>query len=148
MFTSRWLRKNSIIITAASLIASSGNGAWVKRGYGVKDMVVVVDVVDVVEGGGWQGCSEQAPGPRRDGWRRAQHGHEPSSSDAEKGARLISGVADLLLTGTEELLVLLLGLLKGVLEEVGVWSWSVTNFIQYIVQVDSLSLLAKRIARV
>jgi hypothetical protein len=57
-------------------------------------------------------------------------------------------VADLLLTGTEELLVLLLGLLKGVLEEVGVWSWSVTNFIHYIEQVDSLSLLAKRIARV
>jgi hypothetical protein len=145
MFTSQWLRKNSIIITAASLIASSGNGEWVERGYGVKDIVVVVDVV---EGGGWQGCSEQAPGPRRDGWRRAQRGHEPSSSGAEKGARLISEVADLLLTGTEELLVLLLGLLKGVLEEVGVWSWSVTNFIQYIVQVDSLSLLAKRIARV
>jgi hypothetical protein len=32
-------------------------------------------------------------------------------------------VADLLLTGsTEELLVLLLGLLEGLLEEVGVWS--------------------------
>ena len=72
---------------------------------------------------GWQGISGQAP-VLGDGWRRAHHGRESSTLGAEqRGESNFRRAADLLLTSsTEELLVLLLGLLEGILEEVGVWS--------------------------
>lgn len=56
-----------------------------------------------------------------------------------------------LLGSTEDLLVLLLGLLEGLLEEVGIWKTKVSNGPQDIANLNrsnSLSLLAKRMARV
>lgn len=70
---------------------------------------------------GKESLSEQAPGPQSNGCRRrARQGRESPGPDKAMGRGLLGCIADLLLASTEELLVLLLSLLEGILEQVGV----------------------------